>query len=514
VRAVVSAAIVATAVVLAYRPALDGGFLADDYGFLAQRVQHGALESLWIPWGDHFIPTYRLVVCVQWALFGLEPAGYHACSLALHALNSLLVLMLGVRLTNDPPAATAGALLFAFFPPSAGTVLFVNYASLLCATTAVLLTLHALIDDGPPPRPARHPGRLVAAAVATAAALGCHGAAWVVVAAPLAVAWVTRSRAGIVGGLGAVAVGVAASLVLRAALARPELQHLGPIARLAPTEALQLDASGAWAVRSILPYVVTGIASRLVDAVSPPGAPPWYALAGAAVVGIWLAGLARSRLAWAGAALAVGAWAGIFVRRVEMWMSLATTDRYWYLPGLGVAFLMIAGAAVSRSRAWRAVTGAALAAVVFAAVQSIERSGLEFLARSERAGAVVARYRGEMARYLGRVRPGTALTFENGFVSRWDVGPFVHKEQIFRLAFPERPEVRFIWPEEGPAALVWNPFVRGRVVHPTPIGVDSTSAAPNDGADRTPPSITHGERGARSASRATDASPGSGGRSR
>ena len=139
------------AVALAYWPAVHAGFLADDYGFLAQRLEYGGLGSLAIPWGDHFVPTYRVLVSAQWALFGREPAGYHACSLALHATNALLVLALGVRLTGNVPAALAGALLFALFPLSAGTVLLVNCASYLGATTAILLALHALIDDGPPP---------------------------------------------------------------------------------------------------------------------------------------------------------------------------------------------------------------------------------------------------------------------------------------------------------------------------------------------------------------------------
>jgi hypothetical protein len=467
-------------IAFAYRYALRAGFLNDDYGLLAQRAQYGALESLWIPWGDHFIPVYRLIVSVQWTLFGLEPAGYHACSIALHAVNALLLLWLGVRLLDDLPAALTGALLFAFFPLSAGTVMAMNYASSLSATTAILVTLHALVDRGPPPRLATHPARLAAAAGATAAALGCHGAAWVVVAAPLAVAWVTRSRDGILRALGAVAAGVAAFLALRTGLARPELQHLGPIADSLATLGLPLDASGAMVARLTVPATLTGLAGRLWYAVAPAA---WCIPAGAVLVAIWLAGLVRHRLAWAGAALAAATWVGLFVRRFALFPMAVMADRYWYVPALGIGLLTAAGAGISRSRAWRALTAAALAVAISAAAGTIHRAGMKYVKRSKRADAVIATYRDGMARYFARVPPGARLTFENRFFSRSKVGPFVHLEQIYRLYFPERPEIRFVWPGEGPALLVWDPVVRVRgAPPPPPAPPPSPGAQPDAGA--------------------------------
>ena len=334
------------------------------------------------------------------------------------------------------------------------------------------------------------------------------------VAAPLVVGWVTRSRDGLVRGLGAVGGGVAAFVGLRAALARPDLQHLGPIARMVPTGSLPLDASGALLMRLILPPFLKTLAGQLWHAVSPPSAPPWCVAAGAALVGVWAAGLAGTRLAWAGGALALGAWAGVFVRRIGMLPILATTDRYWYLPTLGVALLTVAGAGVSRHAVWRAVTWVALVGVLFAGVGTVRRASLAFVASSERAAAVIATYRAQMASYLERVPAGTALTFEDGFVSRLDVGPFVHREQIFRLAFPERTEVRFVWPEEGAADLAWDPLVHPHATAATPLAAQPTSPKQNVTPETTTtaatstPTSTRAQRGARATASATKAAPG------
>ncbi len=84
------------AAVLAYLPALRGGFVWDDDDYVTQNpcLTRGleGLRELWIP--GHTPQYYPAVFTTFWierALWGLDPRGYHALNVLLHALNALLV---------------------------------------------------------------------------------------------------------------------------------------------------------------------------------------------------------------------------------------------------------------------------------------------------------------------------------------------------------------------------------------------------------------------------------------
>ncbi len=111
-------AALAVATVIAYVPALRGGFIWDDDLYIvANRFleEPGGLTEIWI--GSKIHQYYPLTFTTFWLerrLWGVEPFGYHAVNLALHVANAFLVGRLLQRLAV--PGAWFVAALFALHP--------------------------------------------------------------------------------------------------------------------------------------------------------------------------------------------------------------------------------------------------------------------------------------------------------------------------------------------------------------------------------------------------------------
>ncbi len=145
-------------VIAVYAPAAGHPFHWDDRIFLADdNVVSGRWERLveppvprWLTW---------LVFSGQYQLFGRDPGPFHVFSVLLHAVNSLLVLLLLRRLlgqgstegTASTPAslhaAGAGAALFAFHPIQTESVLYIYQQSTLLSALLSLLSLNLWIRD-------------------------------------------------------------------------------------------------------------------------------------------------------------------------------------------------------------------------------------------------------------------------------------------------------------------------------------------------------------------------------
>ena len=83
-----AAALLFGATVLAYLPALPGGFVFDDITFLVQNNLIRAGEGLARFWfstkqTDYWPVTYT-ALWTEWRLWGPDPLGYHAVNVALH----------------------------------------------------------------------------------------------------------------------------------------------------------------------------------------------------------------------------------------------------------------------------------------------------------------------------------------------------------------------------------------------------------------------------------------------
>lgn len=133
-------------------------------------------------------PTVTLSYFVDFALWRLDPAGYHAVNVALHALNALLLYALLQRVFRDRWLAWVAALVFAVHPVATETVNCISYREDALALTFMLaaLALYACGMD------AALPARAWACALGSLAALALAlGAKEMALTTPLLAALVT-----------------------------------------------------------------------------------------------------------------------------------------------------------------------------------------------------------------------------------------------------------------------------------------------------------------------------------
>ena len=89
----------------AYANVVDTYFLSDDFAQVG-RVLAGDLSVVWgREHGGFFRPVFILSYALDAALWGRRPSGFHLTNVALHSLNSFLVLLLARRLFADADAA-------------------------------------------------------------------------------------------------------------------------------------------------------------------------------------------------------------------------------------------------------------------------------------------------------------------------------------------------------------------------------------------------------------------------
>lgn len=115
--------------VLAYAPALRAGFIWDDDSYLtanATLTKPDALRRVWLSPSEspQYYPMVFTVLYVEKALWGLNPAGYHAVNVLLHAGAAILLWLVLRRL--KVPGAMAAAAIFAVHPLAVESVAWVT----------------------------------------------------------------------------------------------------------------------------------------------------------------------------------------------------------------------------------------------------------------------------------------------------------------------------------------------------------------------------------------------------
>ncbi|MDP2703064.1 MAG: hypothetical protein Q8P98_13445, partial [Candidatus Rokubacteria bacterium] len=129
---VIAPALVGLATLLVFLPALGNQFVNwDDEVNLVSNPHFRGLGWVQLRWmfgntlGGHYIPMTWLSFGLDYVLWGMRPAGYHATSVVLHAANAILFYFVARRLLRaavqaDPRSltrgATAAALLFSLHP--------------------------------------------------------------------------------------------------------------------------------------------------------------------------------------------------------------------------------------------------------------------------------------------------------------------------------------------------------------------------------------------------------------
>jgi hypothetical protein len=106
----------------AYLPSLWGVFHFDDYNVIVHYDTVHSWSALAERWGGGVRPLLKASYTLNWTLGG----GFHLLNIALHALNALLLFLIGEKLFRDRRAALIAALLFALHPAATEAVTYIS----------------------------------------------------------------------------------------------------------------------------------------------------------------------------------------------------------------------------------------------------------------------------------------------------------------------------------------------------------------------------------------------------
>jgi Flp pilus assembly protein TadD len=134
------------ATITAYQPVWHAGFIWDDDKYVTENPLLTAPDGLWRIWfsldsPSQYFPLTYTVFRFEWALWGLNPAGYHWVNILLHAANALLVWRLLHRL--DVPGGWLAAAIFALHPVQVESVAWISELKSVLSLLFVLLALLA-----------------------------------------------------------------------------------------------------------------------------------------------------------------------------------------------------------------------------------------------------------------------------------------------------------------------------------------------------------------------------------
>jgi tetratricopeptide (TPR) repeat protein len=163
--AAICAALVAL-VALAYHPVLQAGFVNfDDPSYVTANAQlQAGFGASSISWafalvnrdGHYWHPLTWLSLMLDHELFGLNPLGYHAVNLALHALNVVLLFILLRSMSGRPWPSAMVAALFALHPMNVESVAWVVERKTVLSSLFWMLSLLAYLRYVRRPRPWRY----------------------------------------------------------------------------------------------------------------------------------------------------------------------------------------------------------------------------------------------------------------------------------------------------------------------------------------------------------------------
>jgi tetratricopeptide (TPR) repeat protein len=137
------------ATLAAYWPVFSAGFIWDDDAYVTENSLLSAPDGLSRIWfsahsQSQYFPLVFTTLRLEYALWGLNPAGYHVVNVCLHILNALLAWALLRRLAL--PGAWLAAAIFALHPVHVETVAWItelkNTESTLCCFLALFAWLN------------------------------------------------------------------------------------------------------------------------------------------------------------------------------------------------------------------------------------------------------------------------------------------------------------------------------------------------------------------------------------
>jgi tetratricopeptide (TPR) repeat protein len=195
-RAALLAALIVAATATAYTPALQAGFIWDDDDYVTENPLLPApdgLRRIWLSMDapSQYFPLVYTSFRIEYALWGLDPYGYHLVNVLLHAANALLVWWLLRRLST--PGAWLAAAIFALHPVHVESVAWITERKNVLSLFFFLASLLAWMRFAQPG--ARAKPRSYAASLAFyALALFSKTTACTLPAAQLLVLWLRGER--------------------------------------------------------------------------------------------------------------------------------------------------------------------------------------------------------------------------------------------------------------------------------------------------------------------------------
>jgi protein O-mannosyl-transferase len=142
-RVVSGVAIIAACVFFVYLPAINGGFVWDDDKLVTENQLVMAPDGLSRIWCTNqaadFWPLVNSTFWLEWRLWAMNPAGYHATNLILHTAEAWLIWLILRRLSI--PGAYLAALIFAVHPVNVESVAWIAQLKNLLAMLFFLLSI-------------------------------------------------------------------------------------------------------------------------------------------------------------------------------------------------------------------------------------------------------------------------------------------------------------------------------------------------------------------------------------
>jgi tetratricopeptide (TPR) repeat protein len=145
-RAAVLAAVLVAAVLAAYAPAFRAGFVWDDTEYVTANPllrDADGLRKIWFSREapSQYFPLVYTVLRGEYALWGVDPRGYHAVNILLHAVNALLLWRILAVLAV--PGGWLAAMLFALHPVQVESVAWVTELKNVLSALFCFLTILA-----------------------------------------------------------------------------------------------------------------------------------------------------------------------------------------------------------------------------------------------------------------------------------------------------------------------------------------------------------------------------------
>ncbi len=143
------ALLIILATLAAYWPVFSAGFIWDDDAYVTDNALLSAPDGLSRIWfsahsQSQYFPLVFTTLRVEYALWGLNPVGYHVVNVCLHIVNALLVWALLRRLAL--PRAWLAAAIFALHPVQVETVAWVTELKNTESTLFYLLAVFAWLN--------------------------------------------------------------------------------------------------------------------------------------------------------------------------------------------------------------------------------------------------------------------------------------------------------------------------------------------------------------------------------